>query len=38
MDALLQHLKLTTVQELPSLDALRFVVDTLESVLPQDAA
>jgi hypothetical protein len=38
LDALLQHLKLTTIQELPSLDALRFVVDTLESVLPQNAA
>lgn len=38
LDALLQHLKLNAVHDLPSLDALRFVVDTLESVLPQNAA
>jgi hypothetical protein len=38
LEALLEHLKLTTLHELPSLDALRFVVDTLESVLPQSAA
>jgi hypothetical protein len=38
LDALLQHMKLTTIQELPSLEALRFLVDTLESVVPQHAA
>jgi hypothetical protein len=38
LDALLQYLKLAAVHDLPSLDALRFVVDTLESVLPQNAA
>ena len=38
LEALLDHLKLHSIQELPSLDALRFLVDTLESVLPKDAA
>ncbi len=38
LEALLEHLKLSSIQELPSLDALRFVVDTLESVIPQNAA
>jgi hypothetical protein len=38
LEALLEHLKLNSVQDLPSLDALRFLVDTLESVIPQNAA
>jgi len=38
LEALLDHLKLASVRELPSLDALRFLVDTLESVIPQTAA
>jgi hypothetical protein len=38
LEALLGHLKLHSIQELPSLDALRFLVDTLESVTPQNAA
>jgi hypothetical protein len=38
VEALLEHLKLTSIQDLPSLDALRFLVDTLESVAPQNAA
>lgn len=38
LEALLDHLKLTSIRELPSLDALRFLVDTLESVVPQTAA
>jgi hypothetical protein len=38
LDALLHHMKVTTVQELPSLEALRFLVDTLESVVPDHAA
>jgi hypothetical protein len=38
VSALLDHLKLGSVQDLPSLDALRFMVDTLEGVIPQTAA
>jgi len=38
LNALLQYLKLSTVQDLQSLEALRFVVDALESVMPQNAA
>jgi hypothetical protein len=38
LEALLEHLKLNSIQDLPSLDALRFLVDTLESVTPQNAA
>lgn len=38
LDSLLQHLKIDTIEDIPSLEALRFVVDTLESVLPQNAA
>jgi hypothetical protein len=36
--AILQHLKLHALQDLPSVDALRFVVDTLESIVPENAA
>lgn len=36
--ALFQHLKLNELQDLPSIDALRFLVDTLESVLPSNVA
>lgn len=38
LEALLDHLKLRSIQDLPSLDALRFLVDTLESATPQNAA
>jgi hypothetical protein len=38
LGAILEHMKMTTVQELPSLEALRFLVDTLESVVSEHAA
>lgn len=38
LEALLEHLTLNSIQEVPSLDALRLLVDTLESALPQNAA
>ena len=38
VNALLDHLKLGSIQDLPSLDALRFMVDTLEGAIPQTAA
>lgn len=36
--AILQHMRLHALQDLPNLEALRFVADTLESVMPQTAA
>ena len=38
LEAILEHMKVATLQDLFSLEALRFLVDTLESVLPERAA
>ncbi len=38
LEAILEQMKVATLQDLFSLKALRFLVDTLESVLPERAA